>query len=216
MKSKFFSGIVKCLGPVVRFIFRIKLHGLENEPSAEDGPYVMICNHVSNADPVFLCSGGTVQQPHFMAKKELFKIPLLKNLISALGAYPVDRKGADVSAVKKTIQMLKDGKCVGIFPQGHREMGIHPRDAHLKQGAAMIAVKAQVTVLPCCVKMKKNRFAFFRRVDVYFGKPIRFEELNYDPEATGEYMRISNQIFAKVCELYDAAEAEEQKREKRR
>lgn len=214
MKSKFFSGIVKVLAPAVRFLFSIKLHGLENEPSAEDGPYVMICNHISNADPVFLCSGGTKQQPHFMAKKELFKIPLLKNLLAALGAYPVDRKGADVSTIKKTIQMIKDGKCVGIFPQGHREKGIDPRDAHLKNGAAMIAVKAEATVLPCCIKTKKMKFSFFRRVDVYFGKPIKFEELNYDPEASGEYTRITNQIFEKVCELYDAAVAEEKKRGK--
>lgn len=214
MKSKFFSGIVKVLAPAVRFLFSIKLHGLENEPSAEDGPYVMICNHISNADPVFLCSGGTKQQPHFMAKKELFKIPLLKNLLAALGAYPVDRKGADVSTIKKTIQMIKDGMCVGIFPQGHREKGIDPRDAHLKNGAAMIAVKAEATVLPCCIKTKKMKFSFFRRVDVYFGKPIKFEELNYDPEASGEYTRITNQIFEKVCELYDAAVAEEKKRGK--
>lgn len=214
MKSKFFSGIVKVLAPAVRFLFSIKLHGLENEPSAEDGPYVMICNHISNADPVFLCSGGTKQQPHFMAKKELFKIPLLKNLLAALGAYPVERKGADVSTIKKTIQMIKDGKCVGIFPQGHREKGIDPRDAHLKNGAAMIAVKAEATVLPCCIKTKKMKFSFFRRVDVYFGKPIKFEELNYDPEASGEYTRITNQIFEKVCELYDAAVAEEKKRGK--
>lgn len=214
MKSKFFSGIVKVLAPAVRFLFSIKLHGLENEPSAEDGPYVMICNHISNADPVFLCSGGTKQQPHFMAKKELFKIPLLKNLLAALGAYPVDRKGTDVSTIKKTIQMIKDGKCVGIFPQGHREKGIDPRDAHLKNGAAMIAVKAEATVLPCCIKTKKMKFSFFRRVDVYFGKPIKFEELNYDPEASGEYTRITNQIFEKVCELYDAAVAEEKKRGK--
>lgn len=214
MKSKFFSGIVKVLAPAVRFLFSIKLHGLENEPSAEDGPYVMICNHISNADPVFLCSGGTKQQPHFMAKKELFKIPLLKNLLAALGAYPVDRKGTDVSTIKKTIQMIKDGKCVGIFPQGHREKGIDPRDAHLKNGAAMIAVKAEATVLPCCIKTKKMKFSFFRRVDVYFGKPIKFEELNYDPEASGEYTRITNQIFERVCELYDAAVAEEKKRGK--
>ena len=212
MKGKFFGSMVKTLGPIVRFLYRIKVHGLENEPTADEGPYVLICNHISNADPVFLCAGGTKQQPHFMAKKELFKIPLLKNLLGALGAYPVDRKGADVATIKKTIKMIGDGKCVGIFPQGHREKGIHPRDAHLKQGAAMIAVRAQATILPCCVKTKKMKFSFFRRVDVYFGKPIRFEELCYDPEASGEYARITQFAFDRVCELFDAAVAEEKAR----
>ena len=214
MKSKFFIWIVKWLGPAVRVLFRLHFHNIENEPDPSEGPYVMICNHISNADPVFLCAGKTKQQPRFMAKKELFKIPLVKQLVSGLGAYPVDRSGADVSAIKNSIQMLKEGKCVGIFPQGHREKGINPRDAHLKNGAAMIAAKAQATVFPCCVKTKKNKFAFFRRVDVYYGKPVKFEELNYDPVASGEYTRITKFMFERVCELYDMAEAEEIKRGK--
>ena len=176
MKSKAYINIKKWLLKPVSWFFRIHAHGSENEPREEDGPYIIAANHISNADPIFLCASTDFQQPHFMAKKELFKIPLLKNLLSALGAYPVDRKGADVSTIKKTIQMIKDGKCVGIFPQGHREKGIHPKDANLKQGAAMIAIKAEATILPCCIKTKKMKFSFFRRVDVYFGKPIPFEE----------------------------------------
>lgn len=208
MKSKFYNGIVKTLAPLVRVLFRIHHHGLENEPDESEGPYIVICNHISNADPVFLCAGELKQQPHYMAKKELFKVPLVNKLVAALGAYPVDRGGADVSAIKNTIKMLKEGKCVGIFPQGHRQMGITPREADLKNGAAMIAVRAEATVLPCYVRTKKNRFAFFRRVDVYMGKPIKFEELGYDPDAAGEYARITNLMFERVCELYDSAEAE--------
>ena len=209
MKSKFFSVMVNLLGPVVRWMFSLRYHYLDNEPDAENGPYVMICNHISNADPVFLCAGKTKQQPHFMAKKELFKIPLLKQLISGLGAYPVDRRGSDVSAIKNSIKMIKDGKCVGIFPQGHRQKGITPHEADLKNGAALIAIKAEATVLPCCIKTKHNKFSFFRRVDVYYGKPIKFEDLHYDPEATGEYNRITKLMFDKVCDLYDLAVSEE-------
>ena len=212
MKSRFFIWIVKWLGPVVRVMFRLHFHYIENEPDMSEGPYVMICNHISNADPVFLCAGKTKQQPRFMAKKELFKIPLLKQLVSGLGAYPVDRGGADVSAIKNSIRMLKEGKCIGIFPQGHREKGITPREAHLKNGAAMIAARAQAQIFPCCVKTKNNKFAFFRRIDVYYGKPIKFEELNYDPGASGEYARITKLMFDRVCELYALAEAEEKAR----
>lgn len=203
MRSKFYTGIVAAFGPFVRFMFRIKNHGIENEPDESEGPYVLVCNHISNADPVFLCAGKPKQQPHYMAKKELFKVPLVNKLVGALGAYPVDRGGADVSAIRKTIKMLEDGKCVGIFPQGHRQMGITPREGDFKNGAAMIAVKAKATVFPCCVKTKKNRFAFFRRVDVYYGKPIRFEELGYDPEASGEYARITALIKERISELYE-------------
>lgn len=208
MKSKFYNGIVKVLGPVVRVLFRLHYHGYENEPDENEGPYIVICNHISNADPVFISAGKLKQQPHYMAKKELFKVPLVNLLVKGLGAYPVDRSGADVSAIKNTIKMLKEGKCIGIFPQGHRQKGINPREATLKNGTAMIATRAKATILPCYIRTKKNRFAFFRRVDVYMGKPIRFEELGYDPEATGEYTRITEYMFERVCQLYDVAEAE--------
>ena len=205
MKSKFYIWVKKYLAPPVRFLFRIHPHGSENEPDVADGPYVMICNHISNADPVFLCASTDKQQPHFMAKKELFKVPLVNKLVAALGAYPVDRAGADAGAVRKTIKMLGEGKCIGIFPQGHRQKGVDPRDTEVKNGAALIAVKANATVLPCFVKTKKRKWTPFCRVDVYIGKPIKPEELKYNPEAQGEYRRISQYLFDKVCELGEMA-----------
>ena len=183
------------------------MHGSENEPREEDGPYIICANHTSNADPVFLCAATSEQQPCFMAKKELFKVPLLNKLVAALGAYPVDRKGADVGAIRKTIKMLGEGRCNGIFPQGHRYKGVDPRETEVKNGLGMIAIKAEATVLPCYIKMKKNRWAPFRRIDVYIGKPIRFEEFDYNPEAQGEYMRISKQVFDIICDMGEKTDA---------
>ena len=208
MKSKFYIFIRTVIGPIARVIFRIKYHGAENEPRADEGPYILICNHISNTDPVFLCAGIKHQQPYYMAKKELFKVPILGKLVSALGAFPVNRGGADVSAIKNTIATLKSGRCIGIFPQGHREPGKTPMEANLKTGAAMIAVKTQATVFPCCIKTKDNKFKLFRKIDVYYGKPIKFEELGYDHDASGEYLRITNLMFDRVCELYRGAEKE--------
>ena len=207
MKSKFYNGIVNTLGPAVRVLFRIHHHGKQNEPDESDGPYILVCNHISNADPVFISAGKLKQQPHYMAKKELFKVPLVNLLVKGLGAYPIDRGGADVSTIKKTIKMLEDGMCVGIFPQGHRQMGKTPMEADVKNGAAMIAIKAKATIFPCCIKTKKNRFSFFRRIDVYYGKPIKFEELGYDPEAKGEYTRVSKLMFDRIIELYEKEDA---------
>ena len=201
MKSKAYINIKKWLAAPVRFLFRIKGHNVENEPDECDGPYVVISNHIANIDPVSICAVIDKQQPHFMAKKELFKVPLLNKLVAALGAYPVDRKKADVGAIKKTIAMLEEGKCIGIFPQGHRRKGVNPRETEVKPGVGMIVTRAKVTVLPCFIKTKKRKFTPFCRIDVYVGKPIRFEELNYDPEAKGENIRISQYLFDKVCEL---------------
>lgn len=208
MKSKFYAFLKKTIGGLVGWMFRVHVHGAENEPTQEEGPYIVVANHISNADPVFLCVALNHQQPHFMAKKELFKVPLVNKLVAALGAYPVDRGGADVGAIKKTIKMLGDGISIGMFPQGHRQRGIDPRETEVKTGVAMVAVRAKATVLPCFIETKKRKWSAFCRVDVYVGKPIKFEELAYDAEASGEYARISNYVFDKVCAIGENAHAE--------
>jgi len=205
VKSKFYSWLKKYVGPIVKWMFRIHVHGAENEPVQADGPYVVISNHMSNADPVFLCVALAQQQPHFMAKKELFKVPLVNKLVAALGAYPVDRKGADVGAIRKTIKMLGEGISIGLFPQGHRQKGKDPRETEVRSGVAMVAVRAKATVLPCFIKTKKRKWTPFCRVDVYVGEPIPFEELNYDSEQVGEYARISEYVFDKVCDIGEKA-----------
>ena len=187
----------------VKLIYRLKFVGTENEP--QEGALLVCSNHISAADP-FLVSAATRNQISYMAKKELFKVPLVNKLVTALGAYPVDRKGADAGAVKKTIKMLEEGRCIGIFPQGHRQRGVDPRETEVKNGAALIAVKANATVLPCFVKTKKRRWTPFCRVDVYIGEPIKPEELAYDPGAPGEYRRISEYVFDKICQIGESAD----------
>jgi 1-acyl-sn-glycerol-3-phosphate acyltransferase len=181
----------------------MKVRGAENEPTREQGTYLVIANHRTWADPIYLCCVLKHGQPHFMAKKELFKIPLLNLLIRALGAYPVNRGGADVGAIKHTIEMLKAGVCVGMFPQGHRYNKVDPRKTPVKTGAAMIALKAGVPVLPVFIKVKNNKHFFLCRKEVIVGKPISIEEMNYDPEAPGEYQRVADYLFERVCELGD-------------
>jgi 1-acyl-sn-glycerol-3-phosphate acyltransferase len=187
----------------VRFLCHMKVKGAENEPTADQGTYLVIANHRTWADPIYLCCALKHQQPHFMAKKELFKIPLLNLLIRALGAYPVNRGGADVGAIRHTIEMLKQGVCVGMFPQGHRYNGVDPRTTTVKTGAAMIAQKADVQVLPVFIKVKNNRHRFLCKKEIIVGKPIPMSELAYDPEAPGEYQRMADQLFERVCQLGD-------------
>lgn len=201
------SGLYKVIKAVLtyplRFLCNMRVRGAENEPTTDQGAYLVIANHRTWADPIYLCCVLKHGQPHFMAKKELFKIPLLNLLIRALGAYPVNRGGADVGAIKHTIEMLKAGVCVGMFPQGHRYNKVDPRKTPVKTGAAMIALKAGVPVLPVFIKVKNNKHFFLCRKEVIVGKPISIEEMNYDPEALGEYQRVADYLFERVCELGD-------------
>ena len=190
------SGLYKVVHAVfagpIRLFHRIRVKGRENEPRRGDGSYLVICNHLTWHDPIFLCASLRQQQPHFMAKKELFRIPVFNWMIRALGAYPVNRGGADVGAIRHTIRMLEDGKAVGMFPQGHRN-----------NGAAMIALRAGVPILPVFIRVPDNRMRAFCRKEVIIGKPITPEEMHYDPEAPGEYDRIMRMAFERVCALGD-------------
>ena len=187
----------------VCFICNLRIKGRENEPTPEDGAFLVIAPHRSWGDPIILCAALKHQQPHFMAKQELFKIPLLRGLIRALGAYPVNRGGADVVAIRHTIGMLKDGVAVGMFPQGHRYNKVDPRTTPIKTGAAMIALKAGVPILPVYIKEKDNRHFPFCKKTLIIGSPITPEEMNYNPEAPGEYQRVAEYLFERLCELGD-------------
>jgi 1-acyl-sn-glycerol-3-phosphate acyltransferase len=202
-KSGLYKVIKFVLTYPLRFLCNMRVRGTENEPTTDQGAYLVIANHRTWADPIYLCCVLKHGQPHFMAKKELFKIPLLNLLIRALGAYPVNRGGADVGAIKHTIEMLKAGVCVGMFPQGHRYNKVDPRKTPVKTGAAMIALKAGVPVLPVFIKEKNNKHFFLCRKEVIVGKPITIEEMNYNPEAPGEYQRVADYLFERVCELGD-------------
>ena len=192
-----FSGIVKCL-------FAIKIVNPENE--TDNGGFLVCANHVSATDAVIIAYAFRKHQVMFMAKKELFKIPLLSGLIRALGAYPVDRSGSDVGAVKNAIRILNEGGCVGLFPQGTRQPNKNPRETKVRGGAAMIAMHADATILPVNIYRKGYSAKAFSRVVVSIGKPIPFSTFGYDPKASGEYARISEEIFDKICKLGEEAE----------
>ena len=201
------SGFYRFLRAVLYYpiCFACNLHfrGRENEPTPDQGAYLVIAPHRTWADPIYLCAALRHHQPHFMAKKELFKIPLLRGLIRSLGAYPVNRGGADVVAIRHTIEMLKDGVAVGMFPQGHRYNKVDPRTTSIKTGAAMIALKAGVPVLPVYIRVKDNRHFTFCKKTLIIGKPITIEEMNYNPDAPGEYQRVADYLFERLCELGD-------------
>ena len=200
--SKFYRVCYALFAGIVRVLFRIRVIGGEKEPV--EGGFIVCSNHISAADPVVI-SAAMRHQVCYMAKIELFRIPLLSWLIRALGAYPIDRKNNDVGAIKRSVAMLGEGKCIGIFPQGTRYPGEDPRQTKLKNGVSLIAVHAEADVLPVYVRCRDNRLRVFRRTEVIVGDPIPFADLAYNREASGEYTRMTGEIFETVCALADVS-----------
>jgi len=196
--TKFYKFIRAVFLKPVRALFRIHTTGAEKMP--RDRGVIVCANHTSMLD-VLILSAGLDAQIRYMAKKELFGIPGLKQLITALGAYPVNRGGADVASIKRTIALLEDGQPVGIFPQGTRHAGVDPTGTPIKSGVGMIAWHAKTTILPAYIQTKGNRVRFFRRTELIVGDPISFEELGMSGSGTAQYTAATERVFREICAL---------------
>lgn len=131
------------VNPTFRLYFRGKVQGAQNVP--QQGPLIIVANHASDFDPPIL--SNCVRRPvSYMAKEELFNVPVLAPAIRLYGAYPVKRGSADRSAIREALKQLDQGWAVGVFLQGTRTAD--GRIPNPKLGAALIAAKAQVPLLP--------------------------------------------------------------------
>ena len=129
--------------PLFRLYFRGRIYGREKVPRS--GAAIAVSNHASYFDPPIL-SNGIGRPVAFMAKEELFRVPILKTGIRLYGAYPVNRAGSDRTAIRSAIKVIQSGWITGIFLEGTRtEDG---RIATPKLGAALIAAKTQVPLIP--------------------------------------------------------------------
>lgn len=179
-------------------LFRIKFTGVENIPT--DRAVIVCPNHLSNWDP-FLIAAITDVKIHFMAKKQLFKVPIVRSFVTSLGAFPVNRGSADPSALKTAIKLLKDGGSVGVFPQGTRHGGEDPENTQIKSGIGMIAYRSGADVVPVAIKTKNYKIKPFRRVYINVGKPIPNSSLGLDGASAEGYTRASETVFSEIIRL---------------
>ena len=199
-ENKFYSKIKKFFAGLFKKLLRIEIVNPENEPT--DKNYIVCCNHTSLWDVVAIAI-GLKRQVCFMAKKEIFKVPIVNWFAKSMGAFPVDRKSGDVGAIKKTIEILKEGNCIGIFPQGTRCPYINPRQTDIKDGIGMVSKRAEVGILPVAIKTKKGKLKFFRKTEFVIGEFIPLEKLNFDGTNKEQYDKITKFAFNETCNLLE-------------
>lgn len=154
------------LWQVFRLLFRFEVRGTANIPKS--GPVVLCSNHKSNIDPVTL-GVGSPRKIHYMAKEELFRIPLFNLLIRALGAFPVKRGGVSKEAIRNAINVLKADKVMGIFPEGSRKGERIDGVGMGKRGAITIAARSGATVIPVAII---GDYRLFRKLIMVCGAPL--------------------------------------------
>ena len=188
----------RILAPLIRFFQRIKVTGVENIP--KEGGFILCSNHIAIRD-VILLGASSPRQLRFMAKKEIFKVPLLGGLVAWLGAIKLDRSGGDIGALKAAVKQVERGSIVAIFPQGHRYPGVDPTTTPKKNGAALIAYRSGADVIPACIKTKKNKYTFMCKKEIVFGKPIKYESLGFSKGGNAEYEKATDVVFAEIAKL---------------
>lgn len=199
---KLYNFLTTILRGVFKVMFRVKVTGQENETG--EGNTIFCANHMSNWDPVIVAC-MTKTPINFMAKKELFKVPVLKSALKSLGVFPIDRSGNDLATLRSTISNLKDGATICMFPQGTRCAGVDPAETEVKGGVAMLAKHTKATVVPIGVYTKNYKIKLFRKVYVSIGKPMPFDELGFTGDRDDNNI-VTKNIFANICALCKEAE----------
>jgi 1-acyl-sn-glycerol-3-phosphate acyltransferase len=182
---------------------RIEVRGLENVPA--DGPLVIASNHLNDADPGIICT--RIRRPiAFMAKIELFRVPLLAQFLRSFGSFPVRRGEADISTLRMANENLKLGRAVCIFPEGTRE-GFAEKLTEALPGAAIVALRNDVPILPIAISGSGRLQipGMFLRVDrrlkvsLTIGEPFHLEKpARLNAEAAREGTR---QIMERIATL---------------
>ena len=152
-----------------RIVYRVKIIGKENIP--QEGTLLFCGNHRTYLDPpLIIVTAGRYMR--FLAKEELRKNPLFSFLGFLYDGIYVKRDSKDITSLKTALKTLKDGKCVGLFPEGTRN-GLEKNDGKIKNGAAYMALKTNAKVIPIGIVGPAKPFT---KNAIIYGKPLDFSE----------------------------------------
>lgn len=193
---------------LMRLLFRLEARDAVRVPAT--GPVLLVSNHSSVLDPPAV-GGAASRKLSFLAKAELFRIPVLGPVLRRVGARPIRRAGADPAAMRTALRVLEEHGALLIFPEGTRGPEGVLRPA--KAGAGMLAVMSGAPVVPVYVSgsgrawPKGRRLPRPGRVTVVFGEPLRFEATR-GGDRRQQYEAASRAMMAAIGRLKDSLEAQ--------
>jgi len=183
-----------------RFQFKLmgwNIQGVENMPA--EGPVILAINHQSIWDPLVAAS-SLPRKVSFMAKEELFSIPVLGKIFSKLGAFPVKRGQGDMNAIRQSLAILKEGRVLGLFPEGTRS-----KNGEIQKGLpgmVLLMEKSKASVVPIKVFGTRNLLTKgWGNIAVVVGKPMTAQMLQAPEGVENRREWIADRIMQAMLDL---------------
>ncbi|WP_144511324.1 1-acyl-sn-glycerol-3-phosphate acyltransferase [Bacillus sp. FJAT-22090] len=179
---------------VLKPIYRFEVIGADKFP--KEGGILLCSNHIDNLDPPVV--GINAPRPvNFMAKEELFNLPILKSILPGVRAFPVKRGMSDRDALRRALKLLKDGEVVGLFPEGTRS-----KDGQLGKGfsgAGFFALRGEANVVPCAII---GPYKPFKRLKIVYGEAIDMQPYRERKASADEVTEVIMANIAALLEQY--------------
>ncbi len=192
MLYKFICNISKLF---FKIFFKPSFEGLKDIPA--DEPFIICSNHISLLDMFLFVPPMLPRRIHFMAKQELFKIPILASILRGVGAFPVKRGSGDLNAVKTTLKLLKQGKTIGIFPEGTRLKKSKSR-IKPKYGAILFSLSSGTRILPVGIN---GDYKIFSKLRVVYGEPYKLPYKKGEKLSKEEMHQEADRLMEKIYYL---------------
>ncbi|MFF2908088.1 lysophospholipid acyltransferase family protein [Paenibacillus sp. NPDC057934] len=181
-------GILRMIYAVV---FPLRIIGRDNVP--KEGGVLLCANHISLLDPMTI-GIKLKRKVKYMAKAELFEVPVLGWLIRQLGAFPVKRGGVSKESIKTALTTLRSGNVMGIFPEGTRNSDA----GAAKKGAASFALRSGAAVIPAAII---GGYKPFRRMTVVYGAPIDLS--SFEGAGSDSLDAVTDVIMSRIHEMME-------------
>ncbi|MDR2421020.1 MAG: 1-acyl-sn-glycerol-3-phosphate acyltransferase [Oscillospiraceae bacterium] len=176
---------------LLKLLFRAEIKGMENVPT--DGGFIVVAEHSSNFDPfIMMYTFGRERHIHILAKAEAFRAPIIGAILRGVGMISVDRSVNDIAAVRQSLDYLKRGEKLGIFPEGRRTR--EGESAEAKLGAVRLAARTGAPIIPMYIPRKKR---LFRKMRIIIGEP-RFINPERRRLTAEEYRPLADDMMERI------------------
>ncbi len=186
-----------------RIWLRFRAYGVANIPKT--GGCILAANHASYLDPPIVSASFRSRVIHFMARDTLFKPGFPRWILTNVGCVQIDRTKGDVAALRRGLQVLKDGKVLGVFPEGTRSLDGQLQKA--KGGIGFLIAKAKVPVVPIYVDgtfhamSKRAKWVKPVKVRIFIGEPIMPDEVAAQGKGREAYESIAALVMSRIAAL---------------